>query len=455
MCYRFALGTMDRHGRRGVFPGPGALIVAAAGTLAAATMPAAALGQTLPTAPNGSSAPSVVVPLAATETTPVGVIDRKLARDEQLGLSYGGLLILPAVSIGVAPTTNVFATPHGRSDVIGTAKASIDAKLDTGSSQLHAGAQVDRLQYARFDSQSATEWQVTGDGKIDPADNLEIAVKSVIGRHVEPRTSSAAPTLTYSPSLYVENDNQGDVAWRGARITIGAGATYSRYSYGAITGPGISFSQRSRDYHYTEVRGRIGYDLGERQIFIAANRHWGNYDLRDPATGLNRDTDGWQVTAGLSSAITPVIKGSIGVGYLHEQFKVPSVKPISTIAFQAALDWYVTMITTAHIEASRRLENSSAFDSQGYLSTRGSIRVDHEFARELLLNLGIDYEHAAFRTIDRADNNLDLTFGGDYQFDRRLSFLLQGRYSLRTSNGPERSFDFNQSSLSLLAKYAL
>ncbi|MET0373553.1 MAG: outer membrane beta-barrel protein [Rhizorhabdus sp.] len=415
------------------------------GNLRAASMAAAAA--LLWTAPAHAQTATVAAAPDPAERDDIAltVQERQTLRDRTFGTTIGAVHVQPSASVDLAYNSNVFAAPIASGDAILTARVAITGDFELRRHSGGVNAEIERDTYARLSSEDATQARVAARDTIKLPSDIELSARASFGALVEPRSSTGAPVGAGRPVRYNVVDGAVDVSRRGGRFVVALGAQYSAYDYHDTIGAGGAVvDQEIRDFHYAEVRGRVGYDLGGPQVFVAADRHASSYRRPQPGTGFDRDTQGWQATLGLSSEITTLLRGTLSAGYLHEHFDLDTAATVSALAFNAALDWLPTPITTLHFGASRRLENGASIDASGYLASRLNLRGDHELTRNLLLDLGASYENAAFRSIDRDDDLLAITGGARLQAVGGLSFRLNGTYQQRRSRGAARGFDFNQ-----------
>ncbi len=388
------------------------------------------------------------------DTRPITVVERQAERRQKLGIEVGVIRLYPELGARIAYDSNVYAAPVGAGDAVTTLHGGLAAHYDTANASIRLSSELRRSFYKRFSSEDATQWRAGLSGSANLPANLKLAAGLSHARQVEPRTSSGAPVAAGGPARYKVTSADSELKWQGARLSLALGGNAAWYRYADISSGGVLADQRLRDFDYLAARMRLDYDLdGDRLLFAEIERHWGNYRLPELGTGANRDTRGWQASVGMSSSITPLLRGRASVGFLHETFRLPSAKPVSSVAFNASLDWLASPITTLHLDASRRLENSASNDAAGYLSTHLLLRADHELTRETLIDLGVTFDSADFRSIDRNDKVYGVELGARRQLTRGLSAGLRTGYRWRKSAGAQRGFDYDQVTATLNLNY--
>ncbi|MET0251905.1 MAG: outer membrane beta-barrel protein [Novosphingobium sp.] len=378
------------------------------------------------------------------------MLERQAGRDLEQGVELGGILVLPVVTARATYDSNVFAAPDGQDDAIGTLAASVAGVIDGSVVNGRLNADISRSFYSRFESEGSTQGGASAQGTVQLPSDFQVTSLLSYEHRIEPRTSSGAPILAGRPVRYDAGIADVDLSWQGPLLRATIGGRVARFDYDGSGLGSTSFDRRVRDYTYTEVRGRLDYAIdSERQVFVTIDRHAGNYRLPDPGTGLNRDSDGWKAVAGLLSTITPLLRGWVSVGVLHESSDSAVVRPVTTLALNAALDFLATPLTTVHLDASRRLENSASLDASGYIASHLLMRVDHEFSPNTLADIGLTYDGADFRTTDRNDRLIGVEAGVRHQWTAALSTQLRGTYQNRSSDGSDRVFDFDRATASI------
>jgi hypothetical protein len=76
--------------------------------------------------------------------------------------------------------------------------------------------------------------------------------------------------------------------------------------------------------------------------------------------------------------------------------------------------------------------------SGGYLSTEGSIQVDHEWLRQLILSASFGLQHNKFNNLDRVDNRKAVMGQASYKMNRYASIDLRYDRLDQSSHGADR-----------------
>lgn len=141
---------------------------------------------------------------------------------------------------------------------------------------------------------------------------------------------------------------------------------------------------------------------------------------RFPAPPIDRDSNTIEVLAGLSSDITPLLRGRIAVGYISANFKQPNIPSRSAPSFDVDLDYLATELTTVHFSGRRYFQNVSLAVSPGVLSTEAVIGADHELLRNLIVSGEVVYRQTDFIANASDGSALGAEAKGQFFINRRL-----------------------------------
>ena len=115
----------------------------------------------------------------------------------------------------------------------------------------------------------------------------------------------------------------------------------------------------------------------------------------------------------------------------------------------------VTARATITVAAGRTIEDTPTTGVGGYLASSGSIGVDHELLRNVILNARVTFGRDEYEGIDREDTRVGLSVGGTYLINRNLG-VNASLSSLDTqSSGANRDQDFtvNKLAIALVAQF--
>ncbi|MEO1015991.1 MAG: outer membrane beta-barrel protein, partial [Pseudomonadota bacterium] len=169
-----------------------------------------------------------------------------------------------------------------------------------------------------------------------------------------------------------------------------------------------------------------------------------NHDEPTIESPLNRDSENFEVEAGVDFELASLIRGDIAVGYLRTEFDDPALSAITGVSADAIFEWFVTQLTTVTLNATRQVDASGLVETAGRTTTVLGAQVDHELLRNVLLNARVEYTDFDFQDIDRQDDRIQLGAGALYKLNRRVQFTADYRYRDENSSGTDADIDFTE-----------
>lgn len=385
-----------------------------------------------------ASAPANAQDLQRGET----VLERRRPEVEQLGIRAGSFLILPRIETGVTYDSNALATENNpEHDYIWVTRPRVDVRSNFSNHALNFSADADFGRYRDFSSENYTDYRVQADGRYDVSKDGSIDGLVFHRRNHEGRADADNAVVFGSaePVKYYTTGAEAGYTQRFNRIRarVSALAHYTDYADTELVGGG-SLRQDDRDRWDYAGTGRVGYEfIDGYETFIQGTYSWTRY-RENGGGGLNRDSDGYEVVAGISTDVTGLITGEFYLGYLAKNYDDPRLEDFSGLALGGRLNWAVTQLTSITGSVSRQVRETTYTQGAGLASsydrTIFAVGVDHELLRTLLLNGRVQWRQDDFNGVDRTDNVYTLGAGATYQVNRYL-FLSGGyTYEKRNSN---------------------
>lgn len=384
----------------------------------------------------------------------VSVAQRERPEYDSAGITTGGFVISPSLNIEGGYTDNAYLTETDRqSDAYVSINPEIDINSGWSRHHLAARASGEFLRYADNPLRNEDNFLFALEGRYDIGLTSAINGVGKFERRYESQydvTSIAAgaspiPVDDYSASL-IGSTTRG-------RFRFDLGAIGSRLDYHDYTtlGGGI-VNQDSRDRTGAAVAGQINYSVNSGTVLFGQIGYENfSYDTSLGTIGANRDSNAVRVLGGVSFDLTKLIRGRLGAGYITRNYVAPQFRSTSGLTVEGELEYFPTELTTVTLKLHRVIEDASVNTQGGYFRTGGSLRIDHELLRNLLLNLRGSYDRAKY---DGAGNDVDVfgvNGGARYLVSRHISLNGDLAYNNRDQRGtaPGTSFDEFRGSLSV------
>ncbi|QXQ07590.1 outer membrane beta-barrel protein [Sphingosinicellaceae bacterium] len=382
------------------------------------------------------------------------VRERRIEGYDAVGVPVGSFTLSPSINATAQYTDNIFAA---KDDKVGDALARIEpsALLQSNWSQrsltLSANGRLDR--YADHSSENVSAINASAYGVQQFGDSTRLRL---IGRYVNDRESREAQTafaLTQRPVNYQTMEGALGLSQRFAQFLVNGEAGYTRYQYQdarLMDGTPLDESFRNQDTFRLRVRAEIAQSPS-LAYFVEASRVSTSYDARDTNSGNARGSTTYQVLGGSRFELPFGARGEIGLGYVNGEFKGAQYRNFSGLAISSKVLLFPSDLTTVTVAARRSVSDAGTLNSTGYIATVGSVQVDHELLRNLILGAGIQYEHDTFNGVDRRDGRFGASASAEYRLNRSLSVRADYDFIDLSSRGAEsyRSFSRNRASIGI------
>lgn len=423
-------------------------------------MSASILSKTLIAAIAATALYTVPVSIASaqeiTDNRNVGVRDRARPGYDAVGIRAGGFMVYPEASVTGTYNDNIFASDVGEvDDFITTLAAGIAVQSNWSRHALNLNAGLAQLLFADNSDEDRLDWNIGGNGRVDITRDTNISGGLSYAQLHEDRGAPNAVGLAAEPTEYTLFQAEAALAHRFNRVTTRIGATYADYDYDSVPliGGGV-LNQDDRDREQFTQFLRLGYDVSpDTNLYVQGTLNQRKYDQQPPVVLLDRDSDGWAIVGGADFRLTNLAQGEVYIGYQEQSFDDPTLPDISGLAFGAAVDWFVTPLTTIRINAASTVEETVAAGASGFLDQSVGLRIDHELMRNVIVGARASYANQDFEGIARSDDTIRAGLGVDYLINRNLSAGLEYGYTDRDSNVPGLDYMRNEIGLTLRAAF--
>ncbi|MEM6536817.1 MAG: outer membrane beta-barrel protein [Pseudomonadota bacterium] len=387
----------------------------------------------------------------------VSVTERFLSRPRgETGIPIGLWQIDPSLSVTSSYVDNVFIdSPDDRvSDGIVTAGGAVTAttRWSVHEVQLRAGAA--RTTYVDNDTENFTNVEIDARGRFDFGRSSDITVAGNYVSSVEQRTVLQTAAGAEQPVRFSQLGGGATLNLRQTRFREEIGFRFSNIDFDdaidASDGSVIDQDFRDQDIYEAYYRQYIRLRPA-LEGFVQAEGRQRRFDNSQIGIGATQDSDSFTVTGGIAFDIQKAARGEIGIGYQREDFESDAFADFGGFSASAALELFVSDLTTVTIEGQRGIVPSAVIGAGGFFSSRAAANVDHELLRNLLLSVGAEYRLEEFQDIDRSDTTFQTNLAATYLIGRSVGLVAEYQYTDVTSDGllARQPFDQNIFRLSL------
>ncbi len=369
------------------------------------------------------------------------------------GVRMGSFLIYPKMAVDQTFNDNVFATNDDeRSDFITSLQPEVTLASDWNNHAFNLGAGADLGFYSSETGENYQDWNVASDGRIDITRADKLFLGAGYAHLHEERGDPDDLGAISDPVEYELGTAFLRYARTAGRISLTPEVIFRRYDYQDTNarGPGsFKVNQDDRDRNVYDTGVRVGYEIAPGyEPFVRVGGNVRDYDRTPDDTGLNRDSYGYDATAGLSIDFGGVTFGDVFAGYRKQVYDDDAdLNNIDGPTVGLSLDWNATNLTSINAKVTRIIEETTEPGSSGYFATSGVVTVDHELLRNLILSATGGITNRDYEGIDRDDYVFLAGAGAKYLMNR--NFYVSAGYSYTSedsdvSGGPSQGYTQNR-----------
>ncbi len=392
------------------------------------------------------------IALAQQDAPPRGVPVQDRARPDYdpSGVRAGAFLIFPEVTVEATYDDNIFATTTDTIDdyvIEITPQVRVQSDWVRHALALRAGATLGY--YQDNPREDYEDYFLLADGRLDIL-----------------RGTTATGTLGYE-RLHEDRGSPNDVGgiepaefdrWNArlnveravTQLQLRGGVFYDNFDFDDVPAAGgaiIDQDDRDREIYGTYLR--VGYAASPNFIgFLRGSYNWRRYDL----TG-SRDSDGYQIDAGVTVDLGGITTGEAFIGYRQQEYDNPAFQPVDGFTYGASVLWNPTPLTSVRFAIVDEIEETILAGSSSYEAITYSVDANHELLRNLLIGAGVAYREEDFQEIDRQDDFTRFQVSVTYLLNRNFDVNAGYSFDTRSSNRPGRDYDINRFFVGVTASF--
>jgi hypothetical protein len=382
-----------------------------------------------------------------------GVMDRARPEYDAIGTPVGGLTLYPTLAVSFSGDDNIFRAPANTSDAIFTVSPRLDLRSDWDTDALQLYGQLDHYAYASHDTESRTNWMFGGAGRKDlDAGSFFSGGAYYFDTH-EARTSPDLALTALSPTRYARAHADGLATGQFSLLTLSAALNYDRFDFDPtkLVGGG-SVNNADRDRNVYQVTGKAAYELAPDQaVFVQFTYDKRDFDQLLDRNGIDRNSDGYRVDVGASMMVTPLVQATGYIGLLQQNHAAP-LRDTSTMDFNLKLDWFVTELMTAHLTASRIIDDTTIAGASSVDVRQVGASLDYELLRQFILHPHFDYYDEKFDGVPRDDRITNAGIEARYLLNTNLAVYADYSFQKRDTNASGRAYDDNVITIGIRAQ---
>src|SRR5260370_5072234 len=223
----------------------------------------------------------------------------------------------------------------------------IDLNLDAQSTVYNQNSSLDQ-----------TNASLKGNAWFDIAHDLAVLTNFQVAHLNEGVGTLSSPANAVQPTPY--NLLSGDVSLRKEfnRLTASIGFRTDSYDYQSTRAQnGTSINKDSRDGQIYSIHSRIDYAFSSTLGWFTSVE--GNErDIRG-VPGQPLDSQGYRALSGVTVAMSNLLTGEFGAGYVQQKFVDPTIGTIEGPTYRARLTWRPTRLLDIHFNSAQLLTDTA------------------------------------------------------------------------------------------------
>lgn len=366
-------------------------------------------------------------------------------------IPLGDFRLAPAIRTTTVLDDNIFGTDEDRvADLFVRLQPEVELHNQSSRDQISLLARGTIDRHVRRTSEDVADYAITASGLFDLGSTTELRAAARAESNHQSRLSQDIFAVTREPVYYTQQSGAIAVAHDFDRLRVSATAKVARFDWRNGTLPdGSVYDQQPSDNMSYRVGARVSYAQSPSFAwFVSAD-----YNLRNFRTGSlltpERDSHGYQILGGVTFEPAALMRGSVGVGYIRQNFRLPYYRDLGGLGFNATVQFFPSQLTTVTVKGQRSVLDSGIPRSGGYLSTDATIRVDHEWLRQLILSASAGYQNNKFNNLDRTDDRLSAELTASYRMNRYAALELGYARLDQSSHGTDRYRAFKDNRLTI------
>lgn len=370
--------------------------------------------------------------------------DRAFAAPD--GIRLGNFIFYPSVAEAAVYDSNIYGeanTPTADWRFITTPTLTIQSELPRHAFDMTVFGRF--MNFAENTDQNYANFGASARAAlhIDHAHTLSVAAGAK--RQHEERSAITASQLAAEPVPVDQYRASIGLTRDAGRLYGTIAATAERLDYHSV--PAIGGGRLSQDYRDQDLYAaqlRAGYRISPGFDFVTKVRGTRQYNEAE-APGLeNRDSTGYEVSAGLAFETDPLVRWRVLGGYGVRNFDRADLGSVATSLLEAQAQWLATHRLTLTATASRKIDDELGADDNGRIETIGNVTADYEIRHDLFVGVHAGFTRADFIGSSREDDIMKAGVTLDYYYTKNMLFTLGYTYENRDSNDADFDMDRSQ-----------
>ncbi len=379
------------------------------------------------------------------------------------GLIVGKLTVLPSLGVSSVYSDNLFATSTGEEDdlaIVISPAVSIRTLKDRHFFGVTLESEI--VRYVDHTDEDKINLNANSGGYFEIKHDLLMPWTVSYSKNHQDRANNLSRVFTKDPLEISTVAFEGGVSYKPNRVGLKLLGRHVRKYFEdgtSLLDPTMEVIRSDANFNTNEIELETGYEFTANHVaFLRGVLGKTSYDkgIYDDGAAVFttrfRDSKNTSVLVGVVTNYKGLISSDIGIGYAHVDFENATLSDVENIAIDATIDWNITKLSTLGLDVTRSILQDNEI-IQGIVQTQGTLSLDHELRRKLILSASGTYINRDFEGISREDDLYRLGLGFLYRPSPYYNVRGEYIYSTQDSTFVGNEFSRNLLMLRLTGHY--
>jgi hypothetical protein len=349
-----------------------------------------------------------------------------------LGMHLGDFTVNADLDESTGYNSNVTGFTNAPGSWVVRTAPSLTVNSDWSRDQLGAVFNLVNSQYIMESNQNHSDWTATIGGGYTIGQHDLVLGYSHLSLHEAP--TQIGSVLSSTPIPFQVDDVRANYTFDQGRFSFVPRINIQHFQFGDATLENTPFSQQDQNRVETTGELETRYALSDLRSLMLVIEGIDTQYTYTPAGQPSNSSTSFLTMAGIDYPSSGVWRYRLLAGVENRRFVASQYATHTAPIVEASVIWTPTGLTTVTGVLSRTIEDPASAGTGGYTDTRGSLIIDHEYLRNVLLQGRIGFESADY-LVGGAQSNFTVGARARWLLNRNMHLSLDYSF-LDQSSGP-------------------
>lgn len=394
-------------------------------------------------------APRLALAEAPEVVTPIEMFDPDSGEGVRVSPSF---VLYPQATVDFTYNTNIYNVDAQKiDDGVVSFKPAFVLRSDFSrhAVSLEGGAEIRR--YFDISDENSEQYRLNGRALLELGSDINVEAFAGYARGIEQRGTVGDVFFTDEPVRYHEKRAGIEIARTGHRLEMALAGGIAKRDYSDTLSGGVPIDLSLRDVTVRTAKFRTDFGLDAKtKIFAEISGNEIDYQL---PTTLPRDSSGYAALVGARHELTALLDVEAGVGYIHQDFKNPSVQSAGEFNYRLAASWTPSPQWRLTASATRLVDASRSQESPAIITNEFKLGAQRAIGDRALVGAEAGYVEEDYRASPRKDKRAFVSASTTYRLTDRIGAFVSAGYRDQDGGAAGRSYKGFAGSVGLRAAW--